>query len=99
MVSTATRISQRLANEFSELALDPADVSDVQRRGRVKRVALNVRLIAVRCRNSDAYEADAPQAGFAHGVAGVARGLGAVVAVIVGCPSETRMTTRFIASV
>src|SRR6185369_17035178 len=86
VVTAATRIGQCLAYELSELALDAADVRDVQRRGRVKRGAWSVRLIAVRGGNPDTYEADAPQAGFAHRVADVARRLGALVAVVVGVP-------------
>src|SRR6185312_8146160 len=54
--------------------------------GRVKRGAWIVRLIAIRGGNPDTYKPDAPQAGFAHRVAGVARCLGTLVAVIVGVP-------------
>jgi len=86
VVTAATRISQCLAYELSELALDTADVRNVQRRGRVKRGAWIVRLIAVRGSNPDTYEADTPQAGFAHRVAGVARRLSALITVIVGVP-------------
>jgi len=86
VVTAATGISQCLAYELSELALDTADVRDVQRRRRVKRGAWIVRLSAFRGGNPDTYEPDATQAGFAHRVAGVARCLGTVVAVIVGVP-------------